>query len=219
MADFIRAAYTGKIKDTGKIFDTTDEDVAKKNGIYGENVRYGPIPIILGEGRVIKGLENVFLKMKAKDKKTIEISPDEGFGRRSAELVKLVPLNAFKGTGIDPRPGMTITLDGIPAKVQSVSGGRVRVDFNHELADKTVVYEVELVEKITDNIEKAKALFEMCYSHVKEEPKISKKEDELEIKLPKSCTTLKDAQQRKIRFIEEVKKHTGFKRVKIEEEY
>ncbi len=43
----------------------------------------------------------------------------------------------------------------------TVSGGRVRVDFNHPYAGKHLVYDVEIVEKIEDPIEKVKAMIEL----------------------------------------------------------
>jgi len=38
--DFIRVSYTGKT-DEGRVFDTTNEDVAKANNIYNEKGKYG----------------------------------------------------------------------------------------------------------------------------------------------------------------------------------
>ncbi|MDK2854686.1 MAG: hypothetical protein PWQ92_1580 [Thermococcaceae archaeon] len=49
----------------------------------------------------------------------------------------------------------------LKGRIISVSSGRVRVDFNHPYAGKTVIYEVEILEKIDDPIEKVKALIEL----------------------------------------------------------
>ena len=43
---------------------------------------------------------------------------------------------------------------------QSVSGGRVRVDYNHPLAGKDLRYRLRIVRQITKSLEKAKALLE-----------------------------------------------------------
>ena len=51
--------------------------------------------------------------------------------------MQLVPMSEFKKQGIKPQVGMAITSEGNTGIIRSVSGGRVRLDFNHELAGKT----------------------------------------------------------------------------------
>jgi len=38
--DFIRLEYTGKVQETGNVFDTTDENVAEEAGIKLDNKSY-----------------------------------------------------------------------------------------------------------------------------------------------------------------------------------
>jgi len=61
--DFIRIDYVGRIKDTREIFDLTNEEVAKNEKIFNPDVKYKPVPIIVGEKFVIKGLDEELLKM------------------------------------------------------------------------------------------------------------------------------------------------------------
>ena len=219
--EIVKVSFTGRIKDTGKVFDTTYADVAKKAGIFRENFPYGPSVMILGEGRLIKGFENALSKMAPKEKKTITIEPSEAYGERSPELVKLVPLQVFKANGINPAPGMTVVLDSkVPGRVQSVSGGRVRVDFNHELASKTLEFEITLEEKVTDEKGKIECLFATVFPNVPvAELKVKKTEKEIELVLPKDCTKFQDLQMRKITLINNLKKYAGLDRIRITEEY
>ena len=62
--DFIKIDYTGKIKETDKIFDTTIEDVAKKENTYNPKVKYGSILVIVGHEKIVKGLDEELEKMK-----------------------------------------------------------------------------------------------------------------------------------------------------------
>jgi FKBP-type peptidyl-prolyl cis-trans isomerase 2 len=159
--------------------------------------------------------------MAVGEERNVELPPEKAYGQRRPELVKLMPLKIFRDSEVAPYPGMTVVLEGgIPGRVQSVSGGRVRVDFNHELAGRTLVYDIRLVEKIAAAERKAEALFELAFPSVKETPAVQKKEDgELEVRLPKACGKLKDLQQRKLAFINDVKKCTGIEKVRISEEY
>jgi len=164
--DVIRLNYTGRVKETGEIFDTTYEEVAKEAGIYSENAVYGPVPIAVGAGHVLKGLDEQLEGLEVGKKYEITVPPEKGFGKRDPKLVKTFTLGQFRRQGIYPFPGMPVEIETesgrkLKGKVMTVSGGRVRVDFNHPYAGKHLVYEVEIIEKIEDPIEKIKALIEL----------------------------------------------------------
>ena len=180
--DFVRIDYVGRIKGSGEIFDLTKEDVARKNGIYNPNMNYKPVPIIIGARMVIKGLEDALKKMKVGERKKIVVEPEDGFGKRNEKLIKLLPLSEFQRKDIIPQPGMWITVNNLKGKILSVSGGRVKVDFNHPLAGKRLEYDVEIKEKITDTKEKIKSIFEFFLG---KEPnlKVTIKEKEAIIKI------------------------------------
>ena len=56
--DFVELEYTGKIKLMNKVFDTSDQKIAKTNDIYNEKMKYGPITICIGEKNVLQGLDS-----------------------------------------------------------------------------------------------------------------------------------------------------------------
>lgn len=161
--DFIKLEYTGTIVETGDIFDTTNEELAEEKGIHSDKKTYGPISIIVGGGHVLKGMENALVDMEAGDEKTIELPPEEAFGQRDPKLMQLVPMSEFKKQGIKPQVGMAITSEGNTGIIRSVSGGRVRLDFNHELAGKNLEYQVKVAEIIEDDLDKIKSLIDLHY--------------------------------------------------------
>ena len=154
--DFVVIDYT--VSTNGKVFDTTKEDVAKSNNIFQEGRTYRPLAVCIGAGDVIVGLEKVLKDVKKGDKKAFTVEPKEAYGERNPELIKIVPLKAFQDNKINPVPGMVLDIDGMPARIQSVSGGRVRVDFNHELAGKTLEFSIEVIDVLTKPEDKVKAL-------------------------------------------------------------
>ncbi|WP_297068976.1 peptidylprolyl isomerase [Thermococcus sp.] len=164
--DVIRLHYTGKVRETGGIFDTTSEEVAKEAGIYKEDGTYGPVPIAVGAGHVLKGLDEQLEGLDVGGKYEIIVPPEKGFGKRDPKLIKTFTLGQFRREGLHPFPGMDIEVDThegrkLRGRVLSVSSGRVRVDFNSPLAGKHLIYEVEILEKVEDPIEKVKALLEL----------------------------------------------------------
>jgi FKBP-type peptidyl-prolyl cis-trans isomerase 2 len=162
--DFIRLEYTGKVQETGNVFDTTDENVAEEASIKLDSKSYGAIPIIVGGGHVLKGLDEALIGMEEGEEKTVDITPEEGFGLRDPKLLQLIPMGEFKKQGMKPEVGMAITSDGVTGIIRSVSGGRVRVDFNHELAGKNLVYNIRVVKEIEDDVDKVKSMIELHYS-------------------------------------------------------
>lgn len=182
--NFVLINYIGRVKGSGEIFDVTYEDVAKKEGVYNEEVKYGPVPIIVDAGFVLPGLNDAIKKMKIGEKVKIELTADKAFGARSEELVRLIPEARFKEQNIDITPGSFVTINKLRGKVVSVDGGRVKVDFNHPLAGKTLEYEIEIVSQINELADKVKAVVFFFVGIDKEDidVKLGEKEAEIEFK-------------------------------------
>lgn len=157
-SDFILVDYTGKVKETGDVFDTTLEEIAKENKIYKEGEVYEPRLVVVGEGWVLKALDEALAKFKIMKSSTIEIPPEKAFGQRDPEKVKLVPFRRLAARGITPKMGAQIEYDKKLATVRTLGSGRVTLDFNPPLAGKTLVYEVIIKKKLITDKEKVYAL-------------------------------------------------------------
>lgn len=155
--DFVNLEFTGRIKNTDEVFDTTSEEMAKLAGIYSDKTNYGPVPIIVGANQVIPGLEEAIKETNVGKKKKVEISPEKAFGIRNPDLVKLLPMSVFKENRLEPSSGRTVNFNGLQGRILTVDGGRVKVDFNHPLASRTIEYEVEIKDEIKDIEQKVKS--------------------------------------------------------------
>lgn len=156
--DFIEVEFTGKIKDGG-IFDSNiKEDLKQLN----PNETPKPLVFCLGEGMFLKGIDDFLIGKEIGDY-TIELSPENAFGPRVSEFVQMVPSKVFREQQLNPFPGAVFNFDGRIAKVLSVSGGRIMVDFNHPLAGKNVVYTIKVLRKIEDLTEKVKSFIEFLF--------------------------------------------------------
>jgi len=156
--DFIFIDYVAKVKETGEVFDTTMEEVAKKERLYKEGEIYESRLMVVGEGWMLKALEESLPNFDLKKTASIEIPPEKAFGPRDPEKVRLVPLRRLTTRGITPQPGMRIELDGKLATVRTMGSGRVQLDFNPPLAGKTLVYDVTVQKKLETKVEKITAL-------------------------------------------------------------
>lgn len=158
--DFIQVQYTGKLED-GTAFDTTSRKEAEKQGLTTSNVKYGPVVICIGENHIVKGLDRQLEGKKVGEVYTIEISPEEGFGRKDAKLIQMIATNKFKKENINPMPGLQVNIDGMLGIVRNVSGGRTLVDFNHPLSGQKLIYEIRIDRILEDDAEKTKSLIEL----------------------------------------------------------
>lgn len=154
--DFIELEYTARLKDDNSVFDTTSEETAKKEGIYEKEHKFGPVIICLGQGQLVKGLDTGIIG-KDVGKYTISLGPEQAFGKKSAKMLQMVNTNVFLKQKLRPFPGLQVNIDGIMGTIRTVTGGRTIVDFNHPLAGKDVVYEIEIKRQVTEQPEQLKA--------------------------------------------------------------
>ncbi|MEM3134776.1 MAG: FKBP-type peptidyl-prolyl cis-trans isomerase, partial [Candidatus Bathyarchaeia archaeon] len=98
--DFVLIDYVARVAETGEVFDTTIEEVSRREGIYQEGGVYEPKLVVIGEGWVLRALEEAIQSMELEKTATIEIPPEKGFGNRDPEKVKMYPLRRFVAQGI-----------------------------------------------------------------------------------------------------------------------
>ncbi len=156
--DFILLNLTAKVKETNEVFDTTVEEIARKEHLQKEGEIYEPRLIVVGEGWVLKALDDSLFTVEVGTPATVEISPEKAFGPRDAEKVKRVHLRQLAEKGINPALGMRIEFGGKNAIIRSIGAGRALLDFNPPLAGKTLIYEITVSKKLETNEEKIGAL-------------------------------------------------------------
>jgi FKBP-type peptidyl-prolyl cis-trans isomerase 2 len=194
--DFVIVNFSGKIKETNFEFDKGED-----------------LPLVVGVNYTLKGVDKALATMNVGDKKTVDIVPEDGFGNREEKLLRLVPLSEFKKHNTEPFPGMVFDADNMRGRVVSVSGGRVKVDFNHPLAGKTLVYDLEVKEKLEGVESKVKGLLKM-YCGSDDKVKTVTNGKEIEIELPPLVNSLY-----KKKIADDVMRFLGFEKVKFVETF
>jgi peptidylprolyl isomerase len=150
--------YTAKVKDTGEAIESTVEDEAKKLNIYDSERRYEPRLVSIGEDWVLKGLDEEISKMDSGQRKTVELSPEKAWGDRDPSLLRMIPIRKFGEKAGELTTGDVVEVDNRMGVVRFIGSGRAQVDFNHRLAGKTLVYDVEVIRKVETDEEKVRAL-------------------------------------------------------------
>ncbi|MDQ1252770.1 MAG: hypothetical protein QG646_1902 [Euryarchaeota archaeon] len=140
--DVISVDYIGKLED-GTVFDTSVKEAAIEAGIYNQMRSYEPLTFTVGAAQMIQGFDEGVIGMKVGEKKILEIPPEAAYGEYDPELSRELPIEAVNFT---PEVGMQLATEtGLRGIVKEVGKNDFIIDFNHELAGKTLIFEVTVV--------------------------------------------------------------------------
>ena len=133
--DKVKVHYTGKLTN-GEQFDSS----------AGRT----PLEFTVGAGQMIKGFDAAVPGMVVGDKKTITIPAEEAYGPKDPNMIVEFAKENFPADMV-PEVGMQLTMssgDGqqIPVVITDIKAETVMLDANHPLADKELVFDIELVE-------------------------------------------------------------------------
>lgn len=131
--DTVQVHYKGTLGD-GTVFDSSE----------GRQ----PLQFTVGSGMVIPGFDNGVTGMVIGDKKTVYIPAEEAYGPVQEEMI-------FTFNRLDIPEDIPLEVGGtlnmhngqqaIPVVVREVTATKVKLDANHELAGKDLIFEIELV--------------------------------------------------------------------------
>ncbi|MGI0091144.1 MAG: FKBP-type peptidyl-prolyl cis-trans isomerase [Nitrososphaerales archaeon] len=154
----ILADYTAKVKDTGQIIDTTRKEDAEKAGNADPTRTYEPRLIAVGEGWVLKGLDEALQKAEPNQTLDVELNPEKAFGLRDPNKVSRIPIKKFGEKASELSIGAEVEVDNRVGIVRSLESGRALIDFNHKYAGKTLQYNLEVKEKLDSRDKQIEAL-------------------------------------------------------------
>ncbi len=136
IGDMVTIDYTGSLPD-GTVFATTINET--------------PLTFIIGQGRVIRGLEEGVTGMAVGQIKTVTIPVDKAYGPYDSTLVHVVNRSTLPAD-MNPEVGGVYTItrkpDGAVARVKilKVTPLTVTWDENHDLAGKDLVFTIRLID-------------------------------------------------------------------------
>ncbi|MEM3078352.1 MAG: FKBP-type peptidyl-prolyl cis-trans isomerase [Nitrososphaerales archaeon] len=186
--------YIAKVKDTNEVIEVTVEDEAKKLGVHDPSRKYEPKLIAVGEGWVLKGLDEALASANIGDKISVEIPPEKGFGQRDPTKVKMIPLRKFGEKASEVRVGDEVEVENKIGIVRFIGSGRAQIDFNHRLAGKTLIYDVDIMRKVETDKDKIIALIKRRIPVEEDKIELIMEDDSVKIKLPADLYLLEGLQ-------------------------
>ena len=122
--------------------------VSIENGIEIDNTRGRdePVSLVIGDGNLLEGFEKALFGLRAGDRRTVHLPPEDAFGQWNPENIQIFDTVKFEqrpiiGHMIEFEDKAKASLFGV---VKSVNEDTTEIDFNHPLAGKNIKFEVEI---------------------------------------------------------------------------
>ncbi len=196
--DFVLINYTIKVKngDNYLVQETTYEDVAKQSNIYDANKKYGPYLIVIGKSSLIEAVNEAIKGMQPGEKKEIKADPSKAYGERREDLIIRVPIKQLKRYNIPLRIGQQVEIGGRVGVIERIAERFAYIDFNHPLAGKELLIDLEVVKKIEDFNEKVKYLVERWLGIPSNNIQVSGDQSSINIGLPTESLNINDLESK-----------------------
>jgi len=199
------------------LFDTTDEEKAKEEEIFDEESEYGARPVVIGMENIAEGFTEALKESEIGEENSVEVPPEKGIGNRDPGKIELYSRREMDRRDIEPVEGKQVEIDNRRGRIIQATAGRVRIDFNHPLAGKTLKYDFKIVDKPESKEEIAEGILEMDYQKLDYE--IEETEDGLDIILPEQCKYDQNWFVAKYRIVGDLREHLDAKKIRFIEEY
>jgi FKBP-type peptidyl-prolyl cis-trans isomerase SlpA len=128
---------------------TMSFSLALENGeIIDSNFDTQPATFVMGDGNLLPGFEAPLKGLKAGDQGEFVISPENAFGQRNPENMQQLARDHFDQEVLNI--GDVFSFQNgegeLPGVVIEVGDDLVKVDFNHPLAGRSIIFKVNIVE-------------------------------------------------------------------------
>ena len=126
--------YTGTLPD-GEVFDSSrDKD---------------PMTFLVGHKNMIPGFEEELMGASKGETRTFTLPPERAYGERDDDAIQQVSREQFP-EDMEIKIGMMMAAQTdqgpIPFTISEINGDQITIDFNHQMAGKTLTFEVEIID-------------------------------------------------------------------------
>ena len=124
-----------------------------QDGTVAESTFDGePLTFTMSDGTLVEGLELGLYGLRAGQTQRLTLYPQQAFGVRDPEKVHHLPRADFPAD-MALEPGCIIGFDTpqgeeLPGMIVSLDDSSVEVDFNHPLAGREVIFDVEIIDVV-----------------------------------------------------------------------
>lgn len=122
---------------------------AENGEILDSNIEGKPLSFIIGKGQIIPGLESQMQELNEGEQKEIRVASEQAYGKYDEKALQTLPKEQF--AGIELMRGMSLYGQGeqgetVQVTVKDFTDSDVTVDFNHPLAGRDLIFDVNITE-------------------------------------------------------------------------
>lgn len=108
-----------------------------------------PATFEVGDQNLLESFEKLLHGLTIGDQRRFDVAPEQGFGAHNPNNIQEIERSAFQSE-MDLSPGLMVSFadangNELPGVVSEVKDDIVLVDFNHPLAGRELVFEVEII--------------------------------------------------------------------------
>ncbi len=149
---------TSKVRRRGIMTDVIDKDTVASvhytgtfpdGEVFDSSEGKSPLSFLVGHHQMIPGFEEEMMGAAVGEKREFTLTPDRAYGERDDGAIQQVPRDQFP-EDMPLEVGVTMAAQTdqgpLPFTITEISDEIVTVDFNHQMAGRTLRFSVEVVE-------------------------------------------------------------------------
>ena len=108
-----------------------------------------PATLVIGDGNLPQGFEQTLLGLTPGETRTASVPPEKAFGMPNPNNVQRLARSSF-ATGVELEEGLVMSFSDaanseLPGVIRNFDDDIVEVDFNHPLAGRELIFEVQIL--------------------------------------------------------------------------
>lgn len=108
-----------------------------------------PATFTFGDGSLLPGFEESLIGLKRGDRRSVILPPEKAFGEWNENNVQPMPRKNFSAD-LELAPGLILSFADankaeLPGVVKEFNDDEVVIDFNHPLAGRELIFEVDII--------------------------------------------------------------------------
>lgn len=120
------------------------------DSVIDSNFDSSPATFVVGDGKLLSGFEKVLFGLRAGARESFLIAPEQAFGQPNPNNIQQVPRARFD-KGLELVEGLVLSFEDasggeVPGVVTEFDESTVTVDFNHPLAGRDIIFDVQILD-------------------------------------------------------------------------
>lgn len=120
------------------------------DSVIDSNFDSEPATFVVGDGKLLSGFEKALFGLRSGAKESFLITPDQGFGQPNPDNIQQIRRDRFDNK-LELTEGLVLSFEDagggeLPGVVTEYDDETVTVDFNHPLAGRDIIFDVEILD-------------------------------------------------------------------------